>query len=259
MIHNIADPLVHMAVPVESLSHLPGNPRRSDTVAIAASYKKFGQLNAIICLREGDEIIVLAGNHQLRAARDELEWTHIAAVIHDHLTHEQALAFAAIDNHWGTVGDIDQSLQFAMLEEAGNVAPELFDLVGWDDFEMAAMETNAANIAAHVGEPEQPNSGWVAPEIITPTPVDPDTTPEERAVGFTPETDTNTIVSQGSPSTERSGSSNAIIQYTLVFESPDQQTTWYSFIRHLKEDAGSADGTTAQQVIDFIRDHSDVD
>jgi len=258
MKHNVAEALSDLMVPVESLTHLPGNPRRSDIQAIAKSYEEFGQLSAIICLRQDDEIMVLAGNHQLMAARDELGWTHIAAAVHDHLSHEQALAFAAIDNHWGDVGGIDEALQYAMLEASGNVAPELFEMIGWDDFELASMESNAVLAAENANEAPAPNAGWTAPEIIAPL-IDPDATPEERAKGFEPAVDTDTIVTQGSPSTSQSGSTHAIIQYTLVFDEPEQQTTWYAFLRHLKEDPGSASGTTAEQVIDFIRIHSEID
>jgi hypothetical protein len=264
--HQIAEALIDLAVPVEALTHLPGNPRRSDIEAIAESFIEFGQLDAIICVRDGDDIVVLSGNHQLKAVRDVLKWTHIAAAVHDHLTQEQAMAFAALDNNWHNVGDIDENLQFELIEAAGESAHTTFDAVGWDDFAIAAMENAAVLDAIQESvDHNNSNSGWNAP-VMAPL-IDPDApprnipddaTPEEAAVGFEPQVDTNTIVTQGSPSTSRSGSSNAVMQYTLAFDGPEQQTTWYAFLRFIKESSVYEGGTTAEQLIAFIEAHSEV-
>ncbi len=264
MKHNVAPSLHHLLVPVEELTHLEVNPRTSDTKAIAASYEEFGQLNAIVCsLEDDDSILVLAGNHQLMAARDELGWTHIAAAVHEHLTDEQKMAFAALDNHWADVGSIDADLQYRLLEEAGDINPELFELVGWDDFELAAME-QAAVLHEIAEDRVDSNAGWVAPTIVAPLVnpdpenkfADPNATPEERAETFTPEADSDTIVTQGSTVTSKAGSQRALIQYTLTFDEPEQQSAWYEFLRFLKSDPAYKDlGSTAAQAIAFIQKH----
>ena len=263
--HNIADALVDLAVPVESLTHLPGNPRTSDVNAIAEAYIEFGQLSSIICVRDGDDIVVLAGNHQLMAARDKLGWTHIAAAVHDHLSHEQAMAFAALDNNWHNVGDVDEKLQYDLIEAAGDVAQSTFELVGWDDFAIASME-NTAVLDALKATAVDSNAGWSAPTLVAPL-VDPDAkpvnipddaSPSEAATAFEPQVDTETIVNQGSPSTSKSGSSSAVMQYTLAFDGAEQQSTWYSFLRFVKESSVYDGDTTAEKLISFIHAHADV-
>jgi hypothetical protein len=261
MIHNVAPALLELLVPVETLTHLVNNPRTGATDAIAESYKEFMQLTSIICSLEDDgSIVVLAGNHQLMAARDILGWTHIAAAAHSHLSEAQKKAFAALDNHWGSMGSIDEKLQWEMLEAAGNVAPELFELVNWDDFALAAMEDSVIMHAIEDEGVEEVNTGWIAPVIIEAPLIDPDATPEEAAVSFTPQTGDDSIVTQGSPVTSKSGSTSAKIQYTMVFDDSDHQGTWYQFLRFLKEDPTyRVLGTTSAQVTAFIRDHTEVD
>jgi hypothetical protein len=68
----VAD-LERLAFPVEKLTPLPGNPRHGDVQAVARSYATFGQRKPIVARREGDGGIVIAGNHQLAAARCESE------------------------------------------------------------------------------------------------------------------------------------------------------------------------------------------
>ena len=53
-----------------------------------------------------------------------------------------------------------------------------------------------------------------------------------------------------------SGSKNAAIQFTLVFDSAEQQSTWYSFLRWLKDDPGYSGETTTTRLLDFIASHS---
>ena len=75
----IVPDLQGLAFPVEELTPLPGNPRQGDVQAVARSYSTFGQRKPIVARREGDGGIVIAGNHQLAAAR-QLGWDEIAVV-----------------------------------------------------------------------------------------------------------------------------------------------------------------------------------
>lgn len=99
MIH---ESIAGLAVPVESLRLLSGNPRRGDVEQVAASYERFGQRKPIVALTDGT---VIAGNHQLQAAR-KLGWTHIAVVFVDD-DDSTARAFAAADNRLGVLGGYD--------------------------------------------------------------------------------------------------------------------------------------------------------
>lgn len=92
MIH--AD-LVPLAVPLDILESLPGNPRRGDVAAVVRSYAEFGQRKPIVARRRGGGVVI-AGNHQLAAAR-ELGWDEIAVVWVDD-DEVRAKAFALADN-----------------------------------------------------------------------------------------------------------------------------------------------------------------
>ena len=68
-------------------------------------------------------------------------------------------------------------------------------------------------------------------------------------------TDIQQAVTQGAPSVVANGS-KTIVQYTLVFDSPDQQRKWYDFIRWLKSDPGTDGETTAERVLNFVEAHA---
>jgi hypothetical protein len=50
----------------------------------------------------------------------------------------------------------------------------------------------------------------------------------------------------------------AVVQYTLVFDNPDQQKRWYDFVRWLRNDPGYDGDTTAEKIMSFIDAHSEV-
>ena len=62
------------------------------------------------------------------------------------------------------------------------------------------------------------------------------------------------------PATENSGSvdyyagKNAVISYVLIFDNPDQQATWFKFLKHLKT-KNPESPTIAQSLTDFIQEH----
>ncbi|MFN9718707.1 MAG: hypothetical protein ACK58L_08450, partial [Planctomycetota bacterium] len=49
----------------------------------------------------------------------------------------------------------------------------------------------------------------------------------------------------------------AVVQYTIVFDDPEQQRRWYDFLRWLRSDAGVAGETTAEKLVDFLEQHAD--
>jgi ParB-like chromosome segregation protein Spo0J len=91
--------LQSLAINIDKLSFLEGNPRQGDIEAVAKSYKQFGQRKPIVATTDH---VVIAGNHQLAAAR-QLGWDEIAVVItdDDELT---AKAFALADNRTAELG-----------------------------------------------------------------------------------------------------------------------------------------------------------
>ena len=86
-----------LAVPIADLTPDPGNARKHDERnlrAIQASLTKHGQISPIAVQKMPDgALVVRAGNGRMEAAQ-RLGWTHLAAVVKDDWTDEDATAFA---------------------------------------------------------------------------------------------------------------------------------------------------------------------
>ena len=136
----IHDSLLSLSVDINKLSFLEKNPRQGDIEAVANSYKQFGQRKPIVATKDN---VVIAGNHQLAAARS-LGWESIAVlyVDDDELT---AKAFALADNRTSELGSYDDDLLADLLSEVSSVPElmdstgfsedDLFDLIGFDEIE----------------------------------------------------------------------------------------------------------------------------
>ncbi len=121
----ILDQLAGLAVPVDSLTTLPGNPRRGDVGAVAKSLAKFGQRKPIVVDGSGT---IIAGNHTYAAAV-ELGWAEIAVVrVND--DDVTAKAFALADNRTGDLGTYDDDLLLDALYEVRDYA-DLLDAAGY--------------------------------------------------------------------------------------------------------------------------------
>lgn len=261
MIHNIADNIQSLAVNIELLHPLENNARRGNVDAIMASYNKFGQVKPIVAVAgDNGSLTVIAGNHQLEAAK-RLGWQQIAVSVVD-LDSEDALAFSLADNRISDLGVTDSDLLYEMLTDVLSTDEEFFDLLGWDDFSVAAIENTVISNSFH--DSPDPNAGWTAPEIVV---NDISSTPSFTESSSTESVDTGTaskpisasvesIVTQGSTATGSSGSSNASIQFTLVFDSAEQQSKWYSFLKWLKENPAYDGDTTSERLLDFVAQHS---
>ena len=246
-----------LAMSIDSLLPLEGNPRRGDVDAIAASYSEFGQVKPIVVKdNEDGTYTVIAGNHQLQAAK-KLGWNEIAAVVLDG-DDQRAIAFALADNRTMELGNTDQGQVIDMIAELGNEYSALLDDLKWDDFEMAAMtEWQTKNN----DEDENEQRGYIAPVMQNTVNFD-NVEVEEGADGeqrFTANSniDSEDAATRGSAAVVASTSSQAIVQYTLVFDTPEQQKDWYQFIRYLRSSPVYAGNTTAERLMDFVRSHAD--
>ena len=111
----IADPIAHLAVPIDDLHHDPSNARvHSDRNidAIKSSLAMFGQIKPVVVQRQG--MIVRAGNGTLAAAR-ALGWTTIAAVVLD-VDNATAVQLAIADNRTGDLAEWDEATLAKLLE-----------------------------------------------------------------------------------------------------------------------------------------------
>ena len=257
MIHNIDESIIELATSVEDLKPLERNPRKGDVDAIKASYSQFGQLKPIVAVEDEDgKFTVIAGNHQLRAAK-ELGWQEIAVAVVS-LSEQEALAFALADNKISELGNNDGELLFDLISEVSNsdfIQDDLFDAIGWDDFAVASME----NKIILSETPTEDNSGtWSAPQIVVSS-VPPtvgsgeeDGSPMLAPTTINPAVPTETIVTQGSTSTKVDGGTSAAIQFTLVFSNAEEQAIWYSFLRWLKSNPDYSGETTTERLVSFI-------
>jgi hypothetical protein len=134
--HNIAEPLLALATPVENLTQLPGNPRRGAVKEIARSLRVFGQRKPVTARRTGvDEHgnpvgYITAGNHTLIGARDELGWTHVAVAWFDE-DETTGNAWAVADNHLSDMSTNDDAALAAMLEGILGSDPDLFNATAY--------------------------------------------------------------------------------------------------------------------------------
>lgn len=256
--NDIHESIRHLAVPIDTLIPLEGNPRKGNVDAIMASYREFGQVKPVVVRRNDDgTATVIAGNHQVEACR-RLGWTEVA-VVELPADDMRAIAYALADNRTNELGSTDSDLLYELLEQTGADYNDLFESLGWDDFELAAMEDNYTH---------ETESVYVPPVIVSPVVPMPSNTPVESPVVTVREdgetqlsapvgTNLSQAITQGSPSIV-ANPVKSIVQYTLVFDSAEQQRKWYDFIRWLKADAGYDGETTAERLLNFIDSHADV-
>ncbi len=253
---NQIDPtLMPFAVSIESLVPLPGNPRKGNVEAIMASYREFGQVKPIVVRPNGDGTsTVVAGNHQLEAAK-RLGWAQIAAVQYE-VDDKKATAFALADNRTSELGHTDPELLDNILSAVTFDYGELLDGLGWDEFELAAIGEQADRLESIAAD----DAGYVAPQIIEPISrpeITREVTSEGERIVPTGEVDSKSVAATGSTSIGQSGSQQAVVQYTLVFDGADQQKRWYDFVRWLRSDPGYDGNTTAERLMNFVEAHAD--
>lgn len=130
----IVESLAPLAVPIDSLTPLAGNPRVGDVDAVAASLQRFGQRKPIVVTADGT---IVAGNHTWLAAK-QLGWSQIAVtrVEDDEAT---ARAFALADNRTAELGHYDEEALLALIRAVGDVDGSLLVDAGWDEESVQAL------------------------------------------------------------------------------------------------------------------------
>lgn len=267
MSDKIHESLKQLAVDVNTLVPLEGNPRKGNVQSIVASYQEFGQIKPIV-IRPNDDgtSTVIAGNHQLEAAK-LLGWDKIAAVSYD-VDNKKAIAFAIADNRTMELGYTEPEMLSEFIMEIHEEYPELVESLGWDEFELAELEQSAIR-----DEYKVVGSGSYVPPVITvvndeeeqkPRNISPDmntvsiTKDKEgnQRINIRPEMDQNDAVIRGSTTVSPRSAPQAVVQYTIVFDNTQQQAEWYTFIKWLRSDAGLEGDTVAEKLIAFISEHT---
>jgi hypothetical protein len=255
--------LKSLAVNVDALDYLEGNPRIGNVDAIMASYQEFGQVKPIVAKRNEDgTATVIAGNHQLEAAIN-LGWEEIAVIFLD-ADDKRAIAFALADNRTMELGYTEPELLTDMLLEIGEYFPELLDGLGWDEFELASLEndmliqensTNGRNFEVEKTQ-EQIDDKKIFDDAVDSIKgmVEKDSSGENRIVANS-NLDHSDIATRGSTIAVPGSAPQAAVQYTIVFDNADQQAQWYKFIKWLRSDPAVDGDTTAEKLINFIDPH----
>ena len=256
----ISKDLMPLALNVDDLIPLEKNPRKGNIEAIMSSYEEFGQMKPIVVRPNSDgTFTVIAGNHQLQAAK-KLGWTKIAAV-QMNANDDRAIAFALADNRTMELGHTDPAILNEMVIDLYEDFPELFDGLGWDEFEIAAIEET--QIASEIISPIA--DAYFTPVMQNPVqpsaPVNINVEESEdgvRRIVAGNDIDHNRVAVSGSTIVSPGSSPQAVVQYTIVFDNPDQQRKWYDFVGYLRNDPGISGVTTAEKLMDFIDMHTEV-
>ena len=80
----------------------------------------------------------------------------------------------------------------------------------------------------------------------------------ERQIVADDSVDHADVAVQGSTAIVPGAAPRAVVQYTIVFDDPEQQKRWYNFIRWLRNNPGYDGSTTGEKIRAFVDAHSEV-
>lgn len=257
---NIHPSLRDMAVGIGLLKPLPNNPRSGNIEAIMRSYQRFGQLKPIVVKANGDgSYTVMSGNHQLEAAK-RLGWDSLA-VTEMNADDSEAIAFALIENRFGELGSVDRGRVHDHIVDVYETMPDLFDAVGWDDFEIASMgvdtEVGGSELAASGAA-----GGYIPPVLIDPT-LSPTVTAPTAGTDETPRYEAPKGIDQkaaavgGATTTGQAGTKQAVFSYNIVFDDAAQMGRWWDFVKWLRTQPAYDGDTITAKLVSFIDAHSE--
>lgn len=106
----IAEALQPLAVRLDSVRPMDGNPRVGNVEAVMRSLEEFGQRKPIVATADG----TITAGHHLHAAAARLGWDEVAVVFIDE-DASRARAFALADNRSSDLGRYDNQLLADML------------------------------------------------------------------------------------------------------------------------------------------------
>jgi ParB-like chromosome segregation protein Spo0J len=128
-----------LAVPIDRLRTMQGNPHHGDIEALTRSWKRFGQRRPLIGRQDADNESgeIIAGNHGLEVAR-RLKWSHVAVLwVND--DDATAKAFAVADNRTAQLGYEDPELLTDLLMDIRMSDTDLFAATAYDTSDLAKL------------------------------------------------------------------------------------------------------------------------
>ena len=114
-------------VPISDLTYFPGNARRGNLAEIRKSVKRLGQYRAVVVRDTGDALVILAGNHTVRAMADEGLETASCGVIR--CTDDEARRVNIADNRLSDIATDDQDELVQLL----SYLDEDYEGTGWTE------------------------------------------------------------------------------------------------------------------------------
>jgi hypothetical protein len=142
---HIAADLRPLAVPVDLLTPLPGNPHQGDVGMVGLSVGKFSQRKPVVV--NAATGVIEAGNTTWRAVVAGGHRWIAAVLVEDDPTTEKA--FAVADNRASTLGWDDPGLLLAFLDDIG---PDLWEPVGFDGDDVDVLRADADRAALSFGD-----------------------------------------------------------------------------------------------------------
>lgn len=239
--NGIHESLASLAIPLGSLVSLKNNPRLGDVGAISASYKEFGQMKPIVVVQNDDgKYTIVAGNHQYEAAK-LLGWDSIACTVLEG-DEKKAMAFAYADNRTSDLGGYDEDLLAQLIGDVGDEYSDLMSGLGIDEFDMAVIEQTINDAESKI---------LTSSEFVPPVMADED----DAEIPQVSKRDEVAVAALGSTAIPGIKKPMAVVQYTIVFDSVEQQSRWYDFIKWLRS-APEVDGnTTAERLLSYLEAH----
>lgn len=152
----IVPALESLQVPIDDVHQLPGNPRRGDVDAVAASLQRFGQRKPIVARADGT---ITAGNHTWQAAK-QLGWDSIAVVRIDD-DDATASAFALADNRTAELGSYDDALLLDLIQSIDD--KDLLADTGWSDEAVADLLAQIGSDLPDLPPPDEAGEPPVEP------------------------------------------------------------------------------------------------
>lgn len=151
--HKIHPALEELAVAIDSLTPLAGNPNQGHVESMRASLRRFGQRKPVTVRAEDRQIT--AGNTTWLAAKAE-GWTELAAVLVEE-GEAEAQAWALTDNRTRDLSTYDVENLEAMWAAVAEADAELAASTGWDEESIAALRALEAEEqpAGDAGERER--------------------------------------------------------------------------------------------------------
>jgi ParB-like chromosome segregation protein Spo0J len=136
-------------IPIADLTFLPRNPRRGDEGRIRESVRRLGQYRSVVVRDISGELVILAGNHTVRAMRAEGHETANCGVIR--CTDDEARRIAAADNRLGELPDPETGERYDK--------EDLTELLTWLDGDYDGTGWTGDDLAALLGEGESDKLG----------------------------------------------------------------------------------------------------